>query len=203
VKSAPWFLASVARAVLALALASGCALTSRAEPAKWEWFTPEQTRQELTSAAIGNKPAVHIRRVTSGLNLGSRIAFGDGGFETGYYDRRRWTEQPTLYVRRALERTICQEQRFRCDVDAEGPALDVEVLKFQELKKPDSHAGVVVLRIVLSNVDQVLVDDTIQVVEPVAGERFVDVVAAIARALDGVSERTARRVSSATAQSPH
>jgi ABC-type uncharacterized transport system auxiliary subunit len=185
--------------VVALALAPGCALTGRGKAIEWEWYTPEHVRTQLTSAANDSKPPVRLRRVTSGMNLGSRIAFGDGGYEAGYYERNRWTEQPTLYVRRAIERTLCQEQGFRCDLDADGPTLDVEVLKFQEVKTPESHAGLVSLRIVLSSADEVLADDTVQVSEPVAGGRFVDVVAAIARALDGASDRVARRVTSALA----
>jgi cholesterol transport system auxiliary component len=132
-------------------------------------------------------------------NLETRIAFGDGAYQGGYYERRRWTERPELYVRRALERTICQEQGFRCNPDdADAPTLDIEVLKFQELKAAGSHQGVVALRIVLST-KKVLVDDTVQVVVPVHGDRFDDVVAAIAVALDAASGDVARRVRTALA----
>ena len=182
-----------------LALSSACALLSRGASAEWRWYTPETVRPQLTSGVVRSGPVVRIRRVTAGANLGTRIAFGNGAYEGGYYEERRWTEGPEVYVRHALERTLCQNQRFRCLPDGNAPALDVEVLKFQELKTAKSHAGLVSLRVVLST-DQILLDDTIQFVAQVAGPRFDDVVAAIANALDSASEEVARRVRSALAR---
>jgi cholesterol transport system auxiliary component len=185
--------------VLAFTMTCGCALTSRGKASEWSWFTPERVRPHLTSAPLGAGPAVRIRRVTSGTDLGRRIVFGDGAYEVGYYEQRRWTEGPDLYVRRALERTLCQEQGFRCDLDGSAATLDIEVLKFQEVKTARSHAALVSLRVVLSN-DRVLLDDTVQVDDRVLGSSFDEVVAAMARALDGASDEVARRVSAALAK---
>jgi hypothetical protein len=101
-------------------------------------------------------------------------------------------------VRRALERVLCQQQGFRCEVSADAPTLDVEVLKFQEVKTDASHTALVSLRLVLS-ADHVLVDDTVQKVDAVVGPTFDDVVAAISRALDAASEDVGRRIGSALA----
>lgn len=188
--------------VLAVALTGGCALTSRGQASEWHWFTPERVRPQLTSAAVGTGPAVRVRRITSGTDLGRRIVFGDGAYAVGFYEQRRWTEGPELYVRRALERTLCQEQGFRCDIDGNAPTLDVEVVKFQEVKTAHSHAALVSLRVVLSN-DRVLLDDTIQVEDRVSGSSFDEVVAAMARALDGASAEVARRVSAALDKASH
>jgi cholesterol transport system auxiliary component len=186
-------------AIVVLAFASGCALTGRGTPAEWQWFTPEKVQSQPTAKGggpIGAGPSVRIRTVASG-NLETRIAYGDGAYQGGYYEERRWTERPELYVRRSLERTLCQERGFRCNPDdLDAPALDVEILKFQELKTAGSHQGLVALRIVLSG-EKVLVDDTVQVVVPVRGDRFDDVVAAIANALDRASADVASRVRTA------
>ena len=55
------------------------------------------------------------------------------------------------------------------------------------------HAARIVLRLVLST-DHVLLEDTLAVSQPVVGDGFVDVVAAMARALDQSSNEVARRV---------
>jgi cholesterol transport system auxiliary component len=176
-----------------LALAPACALTSRGDAREWQWFTPERVRPRLTSGVVGAGPPVQLRRVTSGTDLGRRIIFGDGAYEVGYYEQRRWTDAPELYVRRALERTLCQEQGLQCEPSGSAPTLDVEVLRFQEVKAPKSHQALVALRFVLSS-ERVLVDDTVQVAEPVTGSTFDDVVAAISRALDSAANQVASRV---------
>ncbi|MDB4883515.1 MAG: hypothetical protein JWL95_2281, partial [Gemmatimonadetes bacterium] len=61
------------------------------------------------------------------------------------------------------------------------------------------HAALVSLRVVLSN-DRVLLDETVQVDDRVLGSSFDEVVAAMARALDGASGEVARRVGAALAR---
>jgi cholesterol transport system auxiliary component len=138
---------------------------------------------------------LHIRRVSATTDLATRIAFGDGAYEVGYYEQRRWTESPDLYVRRALDRALCQERAFRCDGEGDAALLEVDVLRFQEVKTEKAHSALVSLRVVLTT-DRPLLDDTIQVVEPVDGTSFDDVVAAIGRALDEAADRVANRVGS-------
>jgi cholesterol transport system auxiliary component len=186
----------VALALMAfvLVLFPGCALTSRGTASEWQWFTPERVHPRLTSGMSSTGPVIRIRRVTSATDLGRAIVFGDGAYEVGYYKQRRWTESPEHYVRRALERALCQESALRCELDGDAPALDVEVLRFQEVKTANSHAALVSVHFVLSG-DHVLLDDTVQVVDPVVGASFDDAVAAIARALEATALEVARRVS--------
>ncbi len=125
--------------------------------------------------------------------------FGNGAYQVGYYESRRWTERPDLYVRRSLERTLFQEQGM--GEAANAPTLNVEVLRFEEVKTRALHAARVSLRLVLSS-DHVIFDQTIQTVDAVTGASFDDVVAAMGRALDAASDETARLVKQALGSGP-
>jgi ABC-type uncharacterized transport system auxiliary subunit len=188
---------------------SGCALTQRSEAIPWQYFTPEGARApELTSAPINGAatpgaPAARrplcLGRVNAGTSLGTRIAYREGEHQMGYYDDRRWTEEPSRYVRRALERTLYQESGLQCTRDVTVPTLDVEVLGFEEQKLATSHAARVELRAVLRTRERVLFDENVQVVDPVVGGSFDDVVAALGRALEKASRDLTRRTTTALA----
>lgn len=181
-------------------LASGCALTSRGDAIQWQYFTPERARPALESAKVTAGPEVCLERVTSSASSGRRIAHSDGGHRVGYYEDRRWTDDPEGYVRRALERTLFEEEGFRCDREASSSRLDVEVLGFEEVRTPASHAARVALRAVLAtSAENTILDETIEVVEPVTGSTFDDVVEAFGRALDGACAEAARRTRAALA----
>lgn len=186
----------LAAAALALAAVSGCALTQKAKPLEVTYYTPEHVRSGVTSRQPAPSPALRLGRVASGTDLGARIVYGDGAYRVGYYDGRRWTERPELYLRRSLTRALFEESGFRRAMSGDAPTLDVEVLNFEEVKTPERHAARIVLRLVLST-DHVLMQDTLAVTEPVEGDRFDDVVAAMARALDETSDEVTRRVGSA------
>ena len=174
------------------ALCAGCALTSRGEVLDVRSFTPEGAHASVTTAVPAG-PALRLGRITAGPHLGERIVYGDGAYEVSYYEDRRWTELPSLYLRRALDRTLFEDRGFRRELGGDGPALNAELLVFEEVKTPASHAARIVVRIDLST-DHVLFVDTVAVVEPIEGARFEDFVAAMARALDATSEEIARRI---------
>jgi cholesterol transport system auxiliary component len=184
--------------VLVAALLSGCALTQKGEALAVRYFTPEHLRPRLTGAggqAAG--PELRLGRVTSGTQLREPIAYREGAYEVGYYDDRRWTERPEVYVRRALARVLFEERGLRRATAGDAPTLEIEVIAFEEVKASTLHAARVVLRVVLS-ADRTVVEDTIVREEPVpAGAPIDEVVAAIARALDGAADEVARRVEAA------
>jgi ABC-type uncharacterized transport system auxiliary subunit len=191
--------ARVAFVVAMAALGSACALTSRGEVLDVRTFTPEGVHATATTAVPAG-PLLRLGRVTSGPHLDRRIVYGDGAYEVSYYEDRRWTERPSLYLRRALDRTVFEERGFRRDLGGAAPALDAELLVFEEVRTPAEHAARIVVRIDLST-DHVLFEDTVAVVEPIVGTRFEDVVAAMARALDATSDEIARRIGPAMAGS--
>lgn len=182
--------------VLSVAFAAGCALTQKAEPLRVTYYTVERDRDGVTSQQAPSGSALRLGRVASGTDLGERIVFGDGEYRVGYYDSRRWTQRPEVYVRRSLARALFEESGFRRVLVGDAPTLDLEVLAFDEVKTPTRHEACVALRIVLST-DHVLLEDTVALREPVAGDRFDDVVSAIARALDRTADEVTKRVGSA------
>lgn len=185
-----------ALAAAIFALVSGCALTQKSKPLEVTYYTPESIRTGVESQQAAPGIALRLGRVASGADLGARIVSRDGSYKVGYYDGRRWTERPQVYVQRALSRTLFEESGFHHALGADAPVLDVEVLNFEEVTTPAQHAARITLRLTVST-DRVLVEDTVAVSQPVTGNHFDDVVAAMARALETISGDVARRVGSA------
>ena len=127
---------------LALAFDPSCALTERSKPLEVSFYTPERVRTESATSRPPTGPALRLGRVSSGVGLGERIAYRDGQYEVGYYDGRRWTERPEVYVRRALTRTLFEEGGLDRALSESAPTLDVEVTaSFEEVKMPTAHAA--------------------------------------------------------------
>ena len=191
--------------VLATAL-TGCALTSKGDALAIRYFDPESARPRLTSAAAQSQAQAHAQsdgatvelgRVSSGINLREKIAYRDAAFEVGFYDDKRWTERPEVYVRRELARTLYEERGMRRALAGQAPVLEVEVVSFEELRRP-SRAARVQLRILVHDDRDALLEKTITVDRPVpAGSKGFDgLVQAMAEALDAATEQVANEVSS-------
>lgn len=196
--------------VCSLALAiSGCALTSKSEAMDVRYFTPERTMPAptptLTSAngAPAAAPApveLRLGKITSGPHLRERIAYRESNHEIGYYEDRRWTERPDSYVRRALERRLFEEGGFRRVLGGTVPALDVEVLAFDEIRTPTGRAARVALRMVVFQDRTVLKEETVSIDVPVAASKdpgVDEIVAALSSALDFATTQVATRVRAA------
>jgi len=158
------------------------------------WYTPERAPSQTGIAERqGGGCEVRVGRVTSGIDLGLRIAHGDGLYEIGYYDGLRWTERPEQYVRRAVGRALFEEGPFRRAMTDTAPTLSVEVIDFEEVKAPATHAARLALRVVLST-DRVLLERTVMVSKSVADYRFDSFVASMAEALTEAADEIARDV---------
>ena len=189
---------ALAAAGLAVALA-GCALTRRSTPLEVAHYTPEHTLPpRLTSGQpLGRqepRPGALLRlgRVSSDTGLGERIVFRDGSFQVRFYEGRRWTERPEVYVRRALSahssmtaasiraRRRCADARRRAS-ELRGnqdacPARGAHRAPRRALDGSRSPRG------------------RGRRLEPVAHDDFDDVVAALSRALDRISDDVTLRV---------
>jgi cholesterol transport system auxiliary component len=187
------FLAGAVALVAATIGSAGCALLSRGASVDVRWYTPELTRGRTGSAELQRGCELHLGRVAAGADLGLRIAYGDGLYQVGYYEGRRWTERPEQYVRRALGRALFEEGPFRRSPSGEGPTLDVEVIEFQEVRAPAMHAARVSLRFALVG-DRGLVEHTVVESEPFPGEPFDAFVAAMSVALETAVNEVARDV---------
>jgi cholesterol transport system auxiliary component len=182
------------------AAASGCALLSRGASVEPRWYTPELTAASPGSAEHQAAGELRLGRVTSGSDLGLRIAYGDGLYQTGYYEDLRWTERPEHYVRRAVARALFEEGPFRRTLTGAAPTLDVEVVAFEEVKAPTTHAARISLHVVLS-ADSVLLERTVSVSKAIAGGNFDGFVAAMSQALEASAREVERDVAAACAGS--
>ena len=181
---------------------SGCALTSKGDALAIRYYTPENAKPTLTSSTAStalpaNAPQIELGRINSGINLREKIAFRDSTFEQGYYDDKRWTERPEVYVRRELERTLFEEHGFRRSLANQAPALEVEVVSFEEVLGPNgTHNARIQLKIVIHDDRDSLLEKTITAERPVDknASGFAGVVQAMAQALDAAAEETAADV---------
>ena len=189
-------------------LASGCALTSKGTALDVRWFDPEPAKPTLTSASSPVRARsgreLELGRVSSGINLRERIAYRDTAYEIGYYDDKRWTERPEVYVRHELARTLFEERGMRRALAGQAPVLDVEVISFEELRGAAPQARIA-LRIVVHDDRQSLSERTIVVDRPIANGKaptdanFNNLVHAMAEALVAVSEQVADETETALA----
>jgi cholesterol transport system auxiliary component len=190
-----------------LSLASGgCALTSKASALDVRWFDPETVKPRLTSTAPDAarvEREIELGRITSGINLREKIAYRDAAFEVGYYDDKRWTERPEVYVRRQLARTLYEERGMRRGLGGPAPVLDIELLSFEELRGT-SRSARIQLRMLVHDDRGVLLEKTITVDRPVSSEakEFEGLVQAMASALDAVADQVADEAQNALAKTP-
>lgn len=118
------------------ALLAGCALTSKSDPWTTRYFSPEAATGSESAAAPGYAGTTRLRlgRVSAGRHLRERIAFRSSEHELGYYEDRRWTEQPDVYLRRALAAALFERRGLTRVVSGGSPTLEVELVAFEEIR---------------------------------------------------------------------
>lgn len=99
-------------------------------------------------------------------------------------------------MRRALGRALFEEGPFQRAVTPAAPTLDVDVVDFQEVKAPATHAARITLRIVLTT-ERVLVERTVTLSEPFPGQPFDAFVAAMSVALETAASEVVRDIGAA------
>ena len=197
----------MALTILAASLLAGCALTSKGDALAVRYFDPETARPRITSAAQpatqGQGMAVELGRVSSGINLREKIVYRDAAFEVGFYDDKRWTERPEVYVRRELARKLFEERGMRRALAGQAPVLEVEVVAFEELRGPPSAAHIQ-LRILVHDDRDAILEKTITADRPVApgAKGFDGLVQAMAQALDAATDQVANEVAGAMTAQP-
>jgi cholesterol transport system auxiliary component len=130
--------------MLLIAVAAGCALTSKSDPMMPRYFSPDESRGRGQLAASTTALPEHethgaelrLGRITAASYLGERIVFRDSNYELGYYEERRWTERPEAYLRRAVARALFEDRGVRRVVSGAAPTLDVELSEWVELRSP-------------------------------------------------------------------
>lgn len=198
-------------ALLAAGLAcatSACALTSKADLVETRYFSPERVRTTGDGSARPGAPHaafdLKLGRVSSGPSLRERIAYRNATYELGYYDDLRWTERPETYVRRGVGRALFEDRALHRMLGGLAPTLEVEVLAFDDLRLPTGRAARVQLKVLLYEEGRVLLEETITVDRPVAGDKpkIEDVIGAMAVALDAACEQLSQKAESALSARP-
>ena len=126
---------------------SACALTSKSDPLRPRYFSPETGGSDSATPASafgapGNGLSLRLGRVSASSNLREPIVFRRSELEFGYYDDRRWTERPEVYVRRALSRALFEQRGVTRAMTGLTPTLEVELVAFEEVRAPVHKARV-------------------------------------------------------------
>jgi cholesterol transport system auxiliary component len=125
--------------VAALAPQVGCALLTKSDAFVSRYFTPE-TGEPVPVPAAASGLELRLGRVNSAAYIKDKIVFRDSAYEVGYYEGKRWTENPEVYVRRAVERALFDRRGVRRVVYGAATTLDVDVVAFEEVLVP-KHVG--------------------------------------------------------------
>lgn len=177
----------------------GCALTSKAEPLTVRYFTPRwEASSRAPDRASADGPRLRLGRISSSSHLRNRIVYRSSDVEVSMYEDRRWTEKPEEYVRRALARALFEERPLVQAVSGGGPALDIELLAFDEVHRKGGRAARVALHYAVQDDRTVLDTRSMTVDVEVRGdiEDPENMAAAMGAALHEIAERLASRVAS-------
>lgn len=203
---------------LILFLGSGCALLGKSDPMTPRFFSPDATAAGAPGSTVSTTSAgptadasrtraseLRLGRVASAVHLREKITYRSSNHEVGYYDERRWTERPEVYVKRALERRLFESGAFAHVMSGEAPTLDVEIVAFGELRGERTSAEIK-MRVVLHDDRIVRYEETIAVDEPIGhgakGGEGEALAAAIARAIQRSSDRIAESTERALGAPP-
>jgi cholesterol transport system auxiliary component len=174
-----------------IVLLSGCALTSKSKPIEMRYFAPVVTAPVKGSPPIaGPAPAIgeqklRLGRVEGASYLRAKIAYRESRHEVGYYETRRWTEEPAEYVRRALSRAFFEERGLAEVVSGTAPTLEIELSAFDEVRGARPSARIEVTW-KLRNGRDVIAQRTLEVSRPMVGKDADDLAVAMGGALDEV-----------------
>jgi cholesterol transport system auxiliary component len=178
---------------------AGCALTSKSEPIAPRYFSPERPAAAAPPSAPPREVPLELRlgRVYGSSHLDERLVYRDSDYQLGYYEERRWTEEPAEYLRRRLARVLFEERGLKHVVGGIGPSLEVELTGFEEIRGPKRVARVQ-LTARLQDARVVRWEQTLTIDQPIsenaAGDVADSMVAAIGVALSTAVDQIADRV---------
>lgn len=174
--------------LLALFALTSCALTTKAQPTVPRFFSPEPTQGQTQAQAQAALPRVEqpvelrLGRVQAAAHIREKIIYRNSPNEFGFYDDLLWTERPEAYLRRALTQTLFEEEGVRSIVSGAGSTLDVELVSFEEIRKPQ-HLAQVRVTLVLRDDRAVRLEQTLTVERPIPSVDKSQLPGAIAAAL--------------------
>jgi cholesterol transport system auxiliary component len=185
---------------LALAL-PGCALTSKADLMDIRYFTlawQEAPPSPSPGRPSAEGPRLRLGRITASSHLRNRMVYRLSDVEVAVYEDRRWTERPEEYVRRALAQALFEERPIVHAVSGGGPAIDVELLAFDEVHGKSGRAARVTIRYAVQDDRTVFDAESVTVEVEIRGdaEEPENTAVSMGAALHKVVEQIASRVAS-------
>jgi ABC-type uncharacterized transport system auxiliary subunit len=175
-------------ALAAAVLVTGCLLP--APPPAPRYFTPLGAADDAPPPApAGSMPQIRLAPVRSPVYLRELMTWRRSNVEYGFYDQRRWAEQPSAYVERALARELFVVQGIP-EADAPGaPLLTTDLRGFEEVLAP-THEAVVAIDVTLARAGCVLLRRDVEARRPLDGNDPVAVARGVGDALDEVARTT-------------
>ncbi len=132
---------TVARALFPL-LAS-CALLTKADPVVPRYFSPESPAPGRTTPPA-TTTSLRLGRISGSAYLKERIVFRSSAHELAFYDDRRWTEHPEVYLQRGLETAFFELRGVHRALTDRAPTLTADLVEFEEVRgtAPSVHLRV-------------------------------------------------------------
>jgi hypothetical protein len=186
------------RAILLVVLAcAGCLLPAPPDPPRF--FSPDVPTVARAPVDPPAGPGVRLSLVRAPLHLRELMTWRRSDVEYGFYEQRRWTELPSTYVERALDRELFAMQRVPVATGVDAPVVTTELLAFEEVLAP-VHEARVAIAVTLSGPRCPAVRRAFTAARPLAGDDPVAVARGIGEALDEVAHAAAGMVRDALAR---
>ncbi len=183
--------------LLVLGLSSpGCALLTKSDPVVPRYFSPEMVESppRAKDDTDGPKLSLRLGRVGGGSYLKERMVYRDSSHEFGFYEDRRWTERPEVYLQRALETSLFEVGRMRRSLSSTAPTLTADLVEFEEVRGSAAHVR---LRVTYALHDEqtVFFEHTLAIERPLEGGPDAARPDRVAAALGEALKEAASRVS--------
>jgi uncharacterized lipoprotein YmbA len=187
-------------AICAATLLGGCALLGKGKPLELRYFelSAESARTPAhTGNAPSQQPATSAQRLRLGTisaarHLDRRFVERTSAQEFRYHDEWRWTDQPEVFLRRALSRELFERAGVTRVLSGVAPTLEVELTALEERSKGERTRAVAAALAVLHDDRAQLWQRSLEVsVEVGEGEPASALADAMGRALGELCARLA------------
>lgn len=183
--------------VLAAFVCAGC-LFNNAPPTRY--FAPPSaiTADDDPSAEPAGVRLIRLRRVHAAAYLGEQIVWRGSDVERGLYEQRRWTEFPSRYLDRAMQRALDRTPGVRLVERGRVPTLDLELVSFDEILAPVHEADVTVIASLRDVEQRPLFERSFTAQRAIADADPASAARAMGMALDEVVQQIAAQVDAQT-----
>jgi cholesterol transport system auxiliary component len=109
-----------------------CALLTKADPVVPRYFSPESPAPGRTTPPA-TATLLRLGRIGGSSYLKERIVYRSSAHELAFYDDRRWTERPEVYLERGLESAFFELRGVHRALTDRAPTLTADLVEFEEV----------------------------------------------------------------------